>query len=63
LEKLVDLLEMKDEDLLEKVCGAILNLMLNAENREAIRKLDGIAPLIDLMDHKNPKIQYNACGM
>lgn len=54
---------MKDEDLLEKVCGAILNLMLNAENREAIRKLDGIAPLIDLMDHKNPKIQYNACGM
>ncbi|KAF0976163.1 hypothetical protein FDP41_004838 [Naegleria fowleri] len=60
---LVELLRLEyDDDLLEKVTAALLNLTHNIENRVAIRKLDGIAPLIELLYHPNETISMNAAG-
>ena len=63
LADLIELLRLDyNEDLLEKDTAALLNLTHNVENRVAIRKLDGIAPLIELMFHPNEQISQNAAG-
>ncbi|KAG2381860.1 hypothetical protein C9374_005652 [Naegleria lovaniensis] len=63
LADLIELLRLEyDDDLLEKVTAALLNLTHNIENRVAIRKLDGIAPLIELLYHPNETISMNAAG-
>jgi hypothetical protein len=40
----------------------MLNLTSIKDNRDAIRELDGIAILIELLFHPNPIIQQNAAG-
>ncbi|KAL9651896.1 hypothetical protein ABK040_000242 [Willaertia magna] len=63
LGELLELLRVDyDDELLEKDTAAILNLTHNIENRVAIRKLDGIAALIELLYHPNENIQMNAAG-
>ena len=63
---LADLIELfrlgYNEDLLEEDTVALLNLTHNVENYVAIRKLDGIALLIELMFHPNDQISQNAAG-
>jgi len=50
-------------EFIEKSLSAQLNLSLNAKNRTAMRQLDAIPPLIDLLFHENPNIQQNAAGV
>jgi hypothetical protein len=60
---LVNLLESTDEQTLEKTCICLTNLsQSNSMNQVIIRQVDGIAPLLELMYHKNNVIQKHAAN-
>jgi len=65
LAPILDLLTAKGatEPHIEKALAALLNLSLNQQNQAAVRQLDGLPPLIELLYHWNPVIQQNAAGV
>jgi hypothetical protein len=51
-----------DEELLEKITGFALNMSSDQNVRNLFKKLNGIQPLIDLLDHEQEEIRNNAAG-
>lgn len=52
----------KNETQLLQAVGSLFNAAVDENNRAEIRAGDGVALLVPLLDHANPKVVERACG-
>jgi hypothetical protein len=63
LEEVVKMLSYNMLQVQQNAAAYVQHLSFNNDKIKAdVRKLGGIPPLVRLLDHPNPEVQFNACG-